>query len=154
MAQGAQIDVGIEEVGAVKKMLARAPLSNADRERLLQDVGQIVEEQSKERFETQQSPAGDTWKDLAEKTQAYYLRRGWTGRSLLVGEGLLRDSMTHDIKDGALAVLVGATMVYAAVHQFGFAKKKIPARPYLGISQDDARAVENAAAAFLGRIIR
>jgi len=67
---------------------------------------------------------------------------------------------------------VGATMEYAATHQFGaeitpksakalfvpgygmLKKVKIPARPYLGVSSDDAKAIEAAVAVFLGGIIK
>jgi phage gpG-like protein len=63
-------------------------------------------------------------------------------------------------------------MEYAAVHQFGaeikpksakalfvpgygkLQKVNIPARPYLGVSSDDAKAIENAVAVFLEGIIK
>jgi phage virion morphogenesis protein len=170
--QGASVSFDLKEVGAVKKMLANASLNAADRGRLLQSIGVEMEAQTQERFDTQKSPDGDSWKALAQKTRNYYASQGWAARSILVGEGTLRDSVTSEIQGGAWSVLVGATMEYAAVHQFGakitpksaktlfvpgygmLKKVTIPARPYLGVSPDDTKAIETAVANFLEGIIK
>jgi len=170
--QGASVSFDLKEVDAVRKMLANASLSAADRGRLLQSIGVEMVEQTKERFELQRSPEGDTWKDLEQKTKDYYASQGWSARSTLVGEGMLRDSITSEVQGGAWSVLVGAAKEYAAVHQFGaqimpksakalfvpgygmLKKVNIPARPYLGVSPDDAKAIEAAVANFLGGIIK
>jgi phage virion morphogenesis protein len=147
----ASISFDLKEVDAVKKLLAHAALDSAARSRLLQSIGVEMEEQTKERFETKKSPDGDSWKALAEKTLAYYARKkkNWKERSILVGEGDLRLSITSEVQGGAWSTLVGAAKEYAAVHQFGWPKKNIPARPYLGVSQDDAKVIEAAVAVFL-----
>jgi phage virion morphogenesis protein len=170
--QGASISFDLREVEAVKKMLANASLNSAGRGRLLQSIGVEMAEQTKERFETQKSPDGDSWKALAQKTKDYYAGNGWGARSILIGEGLLQQSVTSEVQGGAWAVLVGAAMEYAAVHQFGaeiapksaralfvpgygmLKKVNIPARPYLGVSSDDAKAIEDAVASFLEGIIK
>jgi phage gpG-like protein len=36
---------------------------------------------------------------------------------------------------------VGTNLIYGATHQFGDEERGIPARPYLGLSDDDRRAV-------------
>ena len=170
--QGAFVSFDLKEVDAVKKMLANASLNSADRSRLLQGIGTEMVEQTKERFDTKKSPDGDTWKALAQKTKDYYNSQGWSARSTLVGEGMLRDSVTSEVQGGAWAVLVGAAKEYAAVHQFGaeivpknaralfvpgygmLKKAKIKARPYLGVSSDDAKVIEYAVATFLEGIIK
>jgi phage virion morphogenesis protein len=170
--EGAVVSFDLKEVSAVREMLAQAALGTADRDRLLRGIGVEMEEQTKERFDTKKSPDGDTWKALAKKTRTYYASQGWTARSELVGEGTLRDSIISEVKDSGWAVLVGATMEYAAVHQFGhemvpksakylyapgygyLKKARIPTRPYLGVSPDDERAIEAAAAAFLGGMMQ
>jgi phage virion morphogenesis protein len=170
--QGASVSFDLKEVDAVKKMLANASLNSADRGRLLQSIGVEMEAQTQERFDTKKSPDGDTWEALKQKTKDYYNSQGWVARSTLVGEGMLRDSITSEVQGGAWAVLVGAAKEYAAVHQFGaeitpksaralfvpgygmLKKVKIPARPYLGVSSDDAKAIEAAVASFLEGIIK
>ncbi|MDR0455396.1 MAG: phage virion morphogenesis protein [Treponema sp.] len=169
---GASVGFDLKEVDAVKKMLANASLNASDRSRLLQSIGVEMEAQTQERFDTQKSPDGDSWKNLASKTREYYAGQGWSARSVLVGEGTLRDSITSEVQGGAWSVLVGAAMEYAAVHQFGaeivpknakalfvpgygmLQKVNIPARPYLGVSPDDAKVIEGAVASFLGGIIK
>jgi phage virion morphogenesis protein len=163
----ASIGFDLKEIDAVKKLLARASLDGAARTRLLQSIGVEMETQTQERFDTQKSPDGDSWKALAQKTAAYYASKGWTARSILVGEGTLRDSITSEVQGGAWSTLVGVTMEYAAIHQWGgeirpksaralfvpgygrLKKVTIPARPYLGVSQDDAKIIEAAVMTFL-----
>jgi phage virion morphogenesis protein len=146
----ATVSFDLTEIEAVKKMLANAALDGADRGRLLQSIGLEMEEQTKERFDTKESPEGNTWKDIAEKTRRYYERKpALSPEPPLVLEGMLRDSLTSEVQGGAWSVLAGATMEYAAVHQFGWPKKNIAARPYLGVSQDDAKGIEALTAAFL-----
>jgi len=170
--QGASVSFDLKEVDAVRKMLANASLDTADRGRLLQSIGVEMEAQTQERFDTQKSPDGDSWKDLAQKTKDYYAGKGWSARSILVGEGDLRDSITSEVQGGAWSVLVGATKEYAAVHQFGaeivpksakalyvpgygrLKKVNIPARPYLGVSTEDAKVIEFAVASFLEGVIK
>jgi phage virion morphogenesis protein len=166
--QGAQVSFDLKEIDKVKKLLAKATLDSAARAKLLQSIGVEMEAQTQERFDTQKSPDGNSWKALAQKTLDYYASRGLAGsRSILVGEGMLRDSITSEVQGGAWSVLVGATMEYAAVHQFGaeikpksakalfvpgygmLKKATIPARPYLGVSPEDTKAIEAATAAFL-----
>ena len=165
--QGAQVSFDLAEIDAVKKLLAHAALDSADRGRLLQSIGVEMEAQTQERFDTRKSPDGNSLKALAEKTRVDYLSKKWGKRSILVGEGMLRASIMSEVQGGAWSTLVGATMEYAAVHQFGAEIKPkaakalfvpgygmlqrvtIPARPYLGVSADDAKAIEEATAAFL-----
>jgi len=126
-----------------------------------------MESQTRERFDTRRSPDGDAWQALAQKTKDYYAETGRSHKSLLVGEGHLRDSVTSQVEGGAWAVLAGATMEYAATHQFGavikprtakalkvpglgmLKKATIPARPYLGVSAADAKEIASLAAGFL-----
>ena len=168
----ATVSFDIKEIAAAKKMLAKAALDSGGRQRLLAGIGVEMEAQTQGRFDTQRSPDGDTWKALAQKTQNYYASQGMTARSLLVGEGMLRDSLASEVGGGAWSVLVGATMEYAAVHQFGatitpknakalfvpgygmLRKAAIPARPYLGVSSGDAKEIESIVAAFLSEGIK
>ena len=165
----AQVSFDLKEIDAVRKTLAEAALDSGDRQRLLGSIGKQVEGQTKERFSTQRSPDGDTWKALAQKTRDYYRSNGKGHRSLLVGEGGLRDSVTSEVHNGAWSTLVGATKEYAAVHQFGetitpktakalmvpgygmLRKVNIPARPYLGVSENDASEIASLVATFLER---
>jgi len=146
----AEVNFDLRELDGLAKLLEKAKLSSSDRMQLLRNIGAEVEAQTQERFDEQKSPEGKTWQDLAEKTKKYYARK-FPGmrRSLLVGEGGLRDSIESQVDDWS--VLVGATKVYAATHQFG--RGKIPARPYLGISTSNAEEIMAIAQQFLAERI-
>jgi len=117
-------------------------LAGFQRHELLDMLGGMVAEQTKERIATEKtSPDGAPWKPN---------RRGG---DILVLEGHLLSSIDHQVSGNQAEV--GSAMVYAAIHQHGgtikakSAKKlafsagnqmffvdsvDIPARPYLGLS--------------------
>ena len=146
----AEFSFDLRELDGLAKLLEQAKLSSQDRRQLLANIGAEVEAQTQERFDTKLSPEGKRWQDIAEKTKRYYAKY-FPGqrRSILVGEGGLRDSIESQVDDWS--VLVGATKVYAATHQYG--RGKIPARPYLGISTSDAEDIMVIANQFLAERI-
>jgi len=146
MAEGVGIRIdGTEAAGAVAAALA----ARADDPRGLFDrIGASLVVSTQQRFEAGREPDGSPWppsvRALAESGQT------------LVQTGRLVQSLTHIPSEGQ--VEVGTNVLYAAIHQFGgtitaqpgkrlafqvggqkvFAKKvTIPARPFLGIDQDD-----------------
>lgn len=75
------------------------------------------------------------------------LRAIETGGKTLVDRGHLRDSYTYQVFPGGLGVEAGSSMVYAAIHHFGGETgrnkaTKLPARPVLGINDDDEREID------------
>ncbi|MFN3513457.1 MAG: phage virion morphogenesis protein [Phenylobacterium sp.] len=145
----------LEDAGVRKALSAMIDLGR-DLTPVLEDSGAELESSTLERFQTNLAPDGTPWRpSLASQV---------TGKPTLVGEGFLRDSVNYRL-DGTTAVEIGAGGVaadYAAVHQLGatitakggalrfslatggFATVKsvtIPARPYLGVSDQDARAI-------------
>jgi phage virion morphogenesis protein len=119
-------------------------------------VGHLVVEQTQKRFSTATSPDGTPWAPL---NPAYAATK--TGGGILVGAGTLRDTI-HFQTSGS-TVEVGSTQLYARIHQLGgtitpkgagclhfflgpievLAKAvRIPARPYLGLSTEDQREIE------------
>jgi phage virion morphogenesis protein len=167
---GAALELGLKDIEGLERILNGARLGPRDRLQLLRDIGVELEEQTRERFNAQEDPEGNPWKDLAQKTRDYYLQNGLGGGSLLVQGGSLRDSVESQTPD-SWSVLVGATMVYAAIHQWGgeivpknapalfvpgygtLSRVTIPARPYLGVSAQDAADIAAIAGRFVaGRI--
>ena len=142
----AEISFDLKELDGLAKLIDKAKLSSQDRRQLLANIGVKIESQTQERFDSQVDPKGNRWKDLADKTKQYYAKY-FPGqrRSILVGSGGLRDSIESQVDDWS--VLVGATKVYAATHQFG--RDNIPARPYLGISTSNADEIMMIAERFL-----
>jgi phage virion morphogenesis protein len=163
---GAAVELGLKEVEGLARILNGVKLDSDDRAQLLHDIGVEMESQTQERFDTQIDPEGNKWKELAQKTRDYYTQNGLGGGSLLVQNGGLRDSLESQVAD-SWSVLVGATKIYAAIHQWGgeivpknaaalfvpgygkLKKVTIPARPYLGVSSQDAADIAGIAQRFV-----
>jgi phage virion morphogenesis protein len=152
-AEGAAVSFDLRELDAVRNnVLSVAVLSAEKRGQLLKSIGVEMETQTQDRFDTKLDPSGNKWADIADATKKYYARKGWLGKhSTLLLEGDLRDSITSEVQGGNWSVLVGAAKEYAAVHQFGWPAKNIPARPYLGVSTEDAKEIEGIVRGFLAR---
>jgi phage virion morphogenesis protein len=117
---------------------------------LLRDIAALGEASTRLRFRTQTAPDGTPWKPS--------LRAQITGGRTLTDRGHLADSLSS--RADANTAQWGVNRIYAAIHQFGgtirakaggalrfplagggYAVVKavtMPARPYLGISPDDA----------------
>ena len=124
---GAAIELGVQEIEGLARILNGVKLGPRDRAQLLHDICVEVETQTQERFDAQKDPEGNPWKELARKTRDYYTQNGLGGGSILVQGGGLRDSVESQVS-GSWSVLVGATKIYAAIHQFGgeIAPKNVP----------------------------
>lgn len=107
----------------------------------LDEIGSSLVTSTQMRFEAESGPDGRKWKGLAEsKARRGRTRRGGTAR-ILRDQGDLYDSLTHKVQP-SVATTVGVTRVYGRIHQLGGQagrghKVTIPARPYLGLSDDD-----------------
>ena len=139
-----------------------------------QSVGSYIQRQTiKERFEKEQSPTGEKWKPLSERTKAIRRKKHKSGNmKILQDNGELRRSITYEAGD--TYVKVGSVLKYARVHQFGctinvtrkqraylhyrgFHIKKstinIPARPFLGITEAECRYIKSMLRTFIKRHI-
>jgi len=58
---------------------------------------------------------------------------------VLTWRGFLRGNIAY--RATADEVTIGSPSVYAATHQFGATKGNIPARPFLGLSDEDQDAI-------------
>ncbi len=108
----------------------------------LKEIGEDLAESTQERFEDSQGPDGKRWQANSEITA-----RRKSGNKPLIGEtGLLGLTINYEVDGQVLAI--GSPMQYAAMQQFGGTKAEfpwlwgdIPARPFLGISNDDERSI-------------
>jgi len=104
-----------------------------DKPELLDIIGAVVESQVRRRIRDEKNdPDGTPWGKWSER----YAKRRPAGRTLLMGEDHLLDTITHLNVDRD-SLEVGSNMIYAATHQFGDDERNIPARPFLGISDDN-----------------
>lgn len=108
-----------------------------DPEPLLDRVGALLDSQAQRRIaEEKASPDGEQWPDWSDDYAA--TRHG--GHSLLMNEGDLVQSIQH-LVDG-YTLEHGSNLVYARTHQEGDPSRNIPQREFLGISDDNAREID------------
>lgn len=133
------VDIDLSEAQA-----ALARLSAGQIDQLAYEIGALVEDQTKLRImDEKRAPDGMPWAPWSEAYAESLKRRNRRNpRSLLVGVGDLRDSIQNYTTGET--VKVGSNLIYAAIHQFGgeAVGMNIPARPYLGLSADNATAIE------------
>lgn len=150
---GAAVEIQDDELRALCSRLNAIALKPSERKDLLGRIGTEIETQTKERFATKETPDGDSWADIAESTKNYYLKKFGSknpGNGTLWRQGSLMDSIITEVD--SWSVTVGATKVYAAVHQFGWKERNVIARPYLGLSNDDKTDIIGIINGFLSEI--
>lgn len=108
----------------------------------LEEIGASLLTSTQKRFEDEEGPDNESWPELARSTQAAPHRGRRRGdKHILQRSRLLHQSLTYDATNTNVAV--GPNKGYAAIHQFGGeddmapGPAAIPARPYLGIDDDD-----------------
>lgn len=112
---------------------------------ILAAIGDVLQSSTKQRIaSTKTAPNGASWADILPKTKAK------KGRDdILIDTSSLIDTIIYQVGD---SLEVGTTMAYAPFLQTG--TKHMPARPYLGISDDDIRQIDERLNHFLEDIFR
>ncbi len=148
--------------GSVLEALAKLALDPGDKRSLLDNIGSGVAESTRLRFIDQEAPDGTPWVPS--------LRAKHQGGETLRDTGRLMNSITHAVSGDT--VEVGTNVPYAHPLHFGatikptggkflhfrawpggpWARKStviLPARPFIGINDDDAQEIADVITAFL-----
>ncbi|MEM7046990.1 MAG: phage virion morphogenesis protein [Pseudomonadota bacterium] len=143
---GTTIHIDLGALESINKRLAT--LTRADTHGLLETIGAAVESQTRRRMtEDKTGPDGAAWDDWSPKYAA--TRHG--GHSLLESQGHLVDSIHFAVEGDQ--VRIGSELVYAATHQHGDESRNIPARPYLGLSEQDRNEIKDVADDYLRSLV-
>ena len=134
---------------------------------LLAELEEYGLRSTRARFKTQTAPDGTAWAAL----QPWYQKEKRRNKNrILTLNGYLRGQMTWQLV-GDRTVEIGSNLPYAAVHQFGATIKPraakvlmfrghvaksvtIPARPYLGLSDEDRSEIVGRTLEWLQRIMK
>ena len=122
----------------------RALLGPAGMAETLLIIGAKLEASTIRRFEDQAGPDGEKWEpSLAALGLAPRASGKISPGKTLIDTGRLRQSITSRVESDGLRV--GTNVAYAAQHQFGefggIGARELPARPFLGLSDDDEEAI-------------
>ncbi|MBZ0253605.1 MAG: phage virion morphogenesis protein [Candidatus Methylomirabilis sp.] len=144
---GVQVRVEITSPPGLDRAFAGLIRLGADLRPVWSDIGAGLVASARDRFEEGRGPDGRAWTPLAATTIGLRKRRirgkkkraAYTPKPLL-DSGRLRDSVT--MRADVDGVEVGSNLAYARIHQLGGKagrgrKTAIPARPYLGLSDED-----------------
>lgn len=143
---GAMLTWNLKDTKSLEAKLEK--MSRVNTSALLESLAEEVEDQTRERFDTKRGP-DSPWPEWSE---TYKISRPGSGGSLLQKEGGLLNSITHNLNGDE--VEVGSNLIYAATHQYGDEeKRKIPARPYLGITPENEADLAQIAEDFLERVV-
>ena len=104
---------------------------------LLSKIKVIGLEAVEENFESEGRPK---WQPLKLQTLRQRVKRRYTGK-ILERTADLKKLIVGEI--GKDKVTIGSNLEYAAVHQFGFRKRNIPARPFVKFEKDDINEMED-----------
>lgn len=125
--------------------------------RLVTAVAAEVETQTRRRIENEKTgPDGSKWPDWSPATSKLYAKLGKEGH-LLHSSGKLLDSIRAKAISDDQAI-VAANRVYAAIQQVGGLagrghKVRIPARPYFGISTENAADIDAVVSGLAAKIL-
>lgn len=130
-----EINIEIDD-SEVTKALRNLQAAADDMTPVMRDIAGVLADSVEESFEQETDlAANEKWPDLKDKTKLAREKQGkWPGRMLQVS-GQLAASIQSEY--GPDFAAVGTNKIYAATHQFGDPNRNIPARPFLGIGQDD-----------------
>lgn len=147
---GVAIATSFEAVGLEEAVARLMRLDGFNQAELMDEAGALLESSTRGRFDSKTGPDGSPWADWSED----YAASRRDHHSLLVESGGLRDSIAS-YATGTEA-MVGSNMVYAAIHNFGGEPVgiNIPARPYLGISDEDERDLSDLVAAHIEELMQ
>ncbi len=144
------IEIKIEDK-EIKDMLNTLLYRLNDMSPVMMEVSEDMRDAVEENFEQEGRPK---WKALSPKTIEQRRKKGYWPGNILIQEGnLVRSIEASHSKDEAV---VGTNLKYAAIHQFGGMagrkhKVKIPARPYLKLTDSDIERIKKKIMKYLVR---
>lgn len=136
--------------GGLDKRLGKLAEIMAKRQAMLSAVGEALVSSTNQRFQDGKGPDGKTWEPSARAWEDG-VDDGGFGKTL-ADTGRLMHSIDYATTPDS--VMVGSNVAYARIHQMGGKagrgrKVSIPARPYLGVSEEDKEEVQTIIADFM-----
>jgi len=128
--------VSVDVIGGdtIAKALNRLINNVDDASPALRDIGEHLTESTQDRMDDEVDPSGNPWEPLSVNTIEQKSLSSQSDK-VLRGYGTLADTLNYQLSDNQL--MFGSNMEYAATHQFGRESANIPAREFLGFSDED-----------------
>ena len=149
---GVSIEIDTRGQAALRRALDSLARRAGDLNLVLRDIGEELLNRLDDRWDAAVSADGTPWTPLSEATLAQKRRP-----DILVESDRLR-RLAYKVRGGGLAV--GTNVIYGAIHQLGGEAGRVahrvtlPARPFLGLSEDDRSHILEIVQEHLGSAIR
>ena len=147
---GASIEITFDDARVIEA-LTRLAAAGKDLTPAMREIGEHLLNTTRQRFSDEEAPDGTPWAPLTATTKRRKTRnveKILTESGALRGHGLAYLARRDEVE-------VGSPLIYAGTHQFGAARGSfgstakgapipwgdIPARPFLGVSNDDKDAI-------------
>lgn len=122
----------------IQQLLKKLAAKTENLRPFMKNIAGIMADSVEENFDKEGRP--EKWTPLAKVTIKQRTKKGYWPGKILQMRGDLASSITSKYDDNS--AVVGTNKIYAAIHQFGGEagrnkKVKIPARPYLKLSQKE-----------------
>lgn len=139
----------------ISPMLERLAARLTDMTPVMQELGELLTESTKQRFKDGVAQDGTPWAPKSQTTiDAYKAHKDRVDLRPLFGPSGRLSSEIHYVA-GPVSMEIGSSLIYSAVQQMGAGKGafgsmsngspipwgNIPARPFLGLSDDDQVAI-------------
>ena len=142
-----KLDIKIDK-GDIKDALGKYAKKLSDNRDLLEELGEIIEEDIRHRIvKLKKDPDDKPWKPWAKATKKARQKRGTAALGLLFESGELADSITHKVT-GKNKLQVGTSNPYAGYLNEG--TNNMPARPFIGISKRASKGIDEALKLYFG----
>lgn len=145
---GATIDFDVKD-GSVGETFQRLIRLGADTDAALEVVREELLIRHDERWDAGVDPQGHRWEPLSERYQQQKEKKR-PGKGILVYDEILKN-LASEVTDDQ--VIIGTNRIYGATHQFGDETRGIPARPFLGFSEEDIEEASEILGEHLTRIL-
>jgi phage virion morphogenesis protein len=153
---GAFLQIEVKDQG-LTDLVNRITGHMSDMTPVFSEIGEVVAESVQRNFEEHRSPEGKKWEELSPGYAVWKAKKGRNAADILILNRILMGSIHPKAERDR--VQVGTNVVYAAVHQFGIGRRSnlktkremgaIPARPFLGVRDDDWPEIRAAVEEFL-----
>jgi len=147
---GAKIQISTQGAQAVSDVLTQLIKNANNLAPALGNVGEHLMLTHRDHFDEQRSPDGTPWQALSPD---YAKSKKKNKDKILRLNDILRDTFAYNIGDESLEF--GTNLIYAAIQHYGGASDMppslaaIPARPLIGLSDDDEKEVIEILSEFL-----
>jgi phage virion morphogenesis protein len=130
-----KLSVTLDTKKALAKLgIARNRLRNLTP--VLKEIGEAHLRTVDNRFRREQGTHGQFWKPPKPRHILWKRKKRYIDKTLQMS-GLLRAGINY--RASRNSVTISSDKAYAATHEFGDPRRNIPARPFLGVSQADAK---------------